>query len=72
MAASGHPSTSIKYTSYRQDGVGIAILNGGFGALRPTRAGRKYSVTDGRFQEAGFHRPLCGDEFEEMTVASRP
>ena len=34
--------------------------------------GRKYSVTTGRFREAKFHRPLSDDEFEEVTVASRP
>ena len=34
--------------------------------------GRKYSVTNGRFQEVKFHRPLSSNEFEEVTVASRP
>jgi hypothetical protein len=33
--------------------------------------GRKYSVTNGRFQEVKFHRPLSSNEFEEVTVASR-
>ena len=34
--------------------------------------GRPRPVTTGRFQETKFHRPLSGDESEEMTVASRP
>ncbi len=32
----------------------------------------KYAGTTGRFRESKAHRPLSGDEFEEVTVASRP
>jgi len=34
--------------------------------------GRPLPVTNGRFQALEFHRPLSGDESEEMTDASRP
>jgi len=34
--------------------------------------GTEHSVTTVRFQEAEFHWPLFGNEFEEVTVASVP
>ena len=34
--------------------------------------GRLYSLTSDRFHESEFDRPLSGDEFEEMAVASQP
>ncbi len=34
--------------------------------------GTELSVTTVRFQEAEFHWPLFGNEFEEVTVASVP
>ena len=40
--------------------------------LRMAGEGREYALPTGRFREAGFHWPLCGDEFEERTDATRP
>jgi len=39
---------------------------------RMSLEGRKYSVTTGRFRASKVLRPLSGDEFEEVTVVSRP
>jgi hypothetical protein len=46
--------------------------NGCFCFLPMTAMGTEHSVATDRFQEAEFHWPHFGNEFEEVTVASVP
>jgi len=46
--------------------------NGSIPIVQLTATGREHSMATGCLQEAKFHWPLSGNEFEEWTVSSRP